>query len=204
MKKLTILLLLSCITMIGFAQSPSDCAPGDATAKQFNGFGFQVDGTFNFVPLKATEMTNFHVALMPGYHFCHYFFAGLGAEYAYYNTFNLIPVFAHGTINFSKGKVIPFIQAKIGYAFGGKTGPVDYNLLNDRGSNAAPLPLDDVKGNFYFAPALGVKFRAGERAEIYVAVVGDLMVFKIATVADPATSMNLKNATIGLKVGFEF
>ena len=189
--------------MIGFAQTPV-VTPGEEIPQTFHGFGIQVDGTFNFVQLKATEMTNFHVAVMPGYHFCDYFFAGIGAEYAYYNSFNLFPVFAHGTINFTKGKVIPFIQGKIGYAFGGKTGPVDYNLLNDRGSNAAPLLLDDVKGGLYVAPALGVKFRAGERAKIYVAVVGDLMVFKIATVADPATFMNLKNATIGLKVGFEF
>ena len=186
------------------AQSPSNCKPGDSTANKCVKFGLQADLTYNFIQLKATEMTNFHIAVMPGLHFGHYLFAGIGAEYAYYNTFNLVPVFAHGTINFTKGKVIPFIQGKIGYTLGSVTGPVDYNLLNNRGTYATPLMLEEVKGNFYFAPSFGVKFRAGENAKIMVALVGDLMMFKIATVADPDTDLMLKNATMGVKVGVEF
>lgn len=204
MKKIIFVLMLSSLMINLTAQSPSNCKPGDSTAKSCVKFGMQADVTFNFIQLKATEMKNFHVAVMPGLHLCDYMFAGVGAEYAYYNTFHLFPVFAHGTINFTKGKVIPFIQGKIGYTLGSKTGPVDYNLLNNRGTYATPLMLEEVKGNFYFAPSLGVKFKAGENAKIMVALVGDLMMFKIATVADPNTYLKLKNVTMGLKVGVEF
>ena len=64
--------------------------------------------------------------------------------------------------------------------------------------------MADVKGNFYFAPTVGVKFRAGENTKIMLALVGDLMMFKFATVADPENFEVLKNATMGIKVGLEF
>lgn len=204
MKKFIFLVIVSAFMINLSAQGPSNCKPGDSTANKCIKFGLQTDLTYNFIQLKATEMTNFHFALMPGLHLGSYMFAGFGAEYAYYNTFHLFPVFAHGTINFTNRKVIPFIQGKIGYAFGGKTGPVDLNLLNNRGTYAAPLMLSEVNGNFYFAPTLGVKFRAGDKCKVMVALVGDLMMFKIATVTEPDTDLILKNATMGIKLGLEF
>lgn len=200
MRKITLLFLLTISMIFVNAQVETKSESCKFAPK----FGFQTDLTYNFIQLKATEMTNFHFALMPGLHFCDYMFAGIGAEYAYFNTFNLFPVFAHATFNFSNGKIIPFIQGKIGYAFGGKTGSIEYNLLNNRGTYATPIWLSDVKGNFYFAPTVGVKFRAGEKTKIMLALVGDLMMFKFATVADPETFETLKNATIGIKVGLEF
>jgi len=200
MRKITFILLLAVAMVTGNAQVDSK----SETCKFIPKFGFQTDLTYNFIQLKATEMTNFHFAVMPGLHFCDYMFAGIGAEYAYYNTFNLFPVFAHGTINFTNGKIIPFIQGKIGYAFGGKTGSIDYNLLNNRGTYATPIWLSEVKGNFYFAPTLGVKFRTGDKCKVMLALVGDLMMFKFATVADPETFETLKNATMGIKIGLEF
>ena len=200
MRKITFMLLLAVAMITVNAQTDSK----SESCKFVPKFGFQTDLTYNFIQLKATEMTNFHFALMPGLHLCDYMFAGIGAEYAYYNTFNLFPVFAHGTINFSKGKMIPFIQGKIGYALGGKTGSINYNLLNNRGTYATPIWLSEVKGNFYFAPTVGVKIRAGENTKIMLALVGDLMMFKFAKVSNPETFETLKNATMGIKVGLEF
>jgi hypothetical protein len=199
MKKITLILLVAFYLLTVNAQNDSKSESFKFEPK----FGFQTDLTYNFIQLKATEMTNFHFAVMPGLHLCDYMFAGIGAEYAYYNSFNLFPVFAHGTINFTNGKIIPFIQGKIGYAFGGKTGPIDYNLLNNNGTYATPLWLSKVNGNFYFAPSFGVKFKTSGNAKIILAVVGDLMMFKIAKVSDPETFDKLKNVTMGIKVGLE-
>lgn len=199
MKKITLILLVAFYLLTVNAQNDSKSESCKFEPK----FGFQTDLTYNFIQLKATEMTNFHFAVMPGLHLCDYMFAGIGAEYAYYNSFNLFPVFAHGTINFTNGKIIPFIQGKIGYAFGGKTGPIDYNLLNNNGTYATPLLLSKVNGNFYFAPSFGVKFKTSGNAKIILAVVGDLMMFKIAKVSDPETFEKLKNVTMGIKVGLE-
>ena len=199
MQKITLILFVALSILSLNAQNDSKSESCKFTPK----FGFQTDLTYNFIQLKATEMTNFHFAVMPGLHFCDYMFAGIGAEYAYYNSFNLFPVFAHGTINFTNGKIIPFIQGKIGYAFGGKTGPIDYNLLNNNGTYATPLLLSKVNGSFYFAPSFGVKFKTSGNAKIILAVVGDLMMFKIAKVSDPETFEKLKNVTMGIKVGLE-
>lgn len=204
MKKLVMLFLATFIVVAGYSQTPSRCAPGDSSAKKCHGFGFQADITYNFIQLKPTEMKSFQVALMPGYHFCEYFFAGIGVAYANYNSFHLIPVFAHGTINFSKGNVIPFIQGKIGYAFGGKTGAVDYNLINDGGETPSTLVLSEAKGSLFVQPAIGLKFRVKENHKLTVAVTVDGLLMKIATAADPTTFMYPKNGTMGLKIGYEF
>ena len=204
MKKLVLILVATFFAVSAFSQSPSKCAPGDSAANKCHGFGFQADVTYNFIQLKPSEMTSFQVAVMPGYHFCPYFFAGFGVAYANYNSFNLIPVFAHGTINFSKGNVIPFIQGKIGYAFGGKTGAVDYNLINDGGDNPSTLVLSEAKGSLFVQPAVGVKFRLKDNHKLTVAVTVDGLMMKIAPAADPTNYSYPKNGTMGLKVGYEF
>ena len=78
MKKLVMLFLATFIVVAGYSQTPSRCAPGDSSAKKCHGFGFQADITYNFIQLKPTEMKSFQVALMSGYHFCEYFYAGIG------------------------------------------------------------------------------------------------------------------------------
>lgn len=200
MKKITLILFVALSILSLNAQNNSISESCKFTPK----FGFQSDVTFNFIQLKATEMKNFHIAVMPGLHLCDYMFAGIGAEYSYYNTFNLFPIFAHGTLNFSNGKIIPFIQGKIGYAFGGKTGTIDYNLLNNNGTYATPLLLSNVKGSFYFAPSFGAKFKTSGNTKIILAIVGDLMMFKISKVSEPQKFEKLKNVTMGMKVGLEF
>lgn len=204
MKKITFLALLLCLTTIGMAQGPSKCAPGDSMAARCTGFGMQVDLTYNFIKLKPTEMTSFQVAVMPGYHFCHYFFAGVGVGYANYNGFSLIPVFAHGTINFSKGKVIPFIQGKVGYALGGETGAVDYNRINNGGENPSTTVLSEAKGSLFVQPAVGIKFRIKDTQKLTVAFTVDGLMMKIATVAAPTEYLYPLNGTMGLKIGYEF
>jgi len=204
MKKITFFALLLSLIMTATAQGPSKCGPGDSEASKFNGFGCQIDLNYNFIKLKSTEMSNFHIAVMPGYHFCHYFFAGVGVGYANYNGFNFVPLFAHGTLNFSKGKVIPFIQGKVGLMLGSKTGSIDYNLINNGGENAPVWYLSEVKGVYYIQPAVGVKFRIKDRNLLTVAVTLDGMLTKVTPTLDPNNPLNIKNGTMGLKIGFEF
>ena len=204
MKKFTLLFIVSSLMMVSLAQAPSDCAPGDSKASEFNGFGFQVDLNYNFIKLKTTEMTNFHLSVMPGYHFCYYFFAGVGVGYANYNGFNFVPIFAHGTLNFSKGKVIPFIQGKVGLMLGSEKGTIDYNRINNGGENAPVWYLSEVKGVYYIQPAIGVKFRIKERNLLTVALTLDGMLTKVTPTLDPTNPLNIKNGTMGLKIGYEF
>lgn len=204
MKRFTFLVLLMSFITASIAQGPSRCAPGDSMAAECTGFGFQADLTYNFIKLKPTEMTSFHVAVMPGYHFCHYFFAGIGVGYANYNGFNFVPLFAHGTINFSKGKVIPFVQAKVGLMLGSEKGTIDYNRINNGGENAPVWYLSEVKGVYYIQPAIGVKFRIKERNLLTVALTLDGMLTKVTPTLDPTNPLNIKNGTMGLKIGYEF
>lgn len=204
MKKITFIALLMAIIVTAMAQGPSKCAPGDSMAAECNGFGFQVDLNYNFIALKSTEMKNFHFAVMPGYHFCHYFFAGVGVGYANYNGFNYVPVFAHGTLNFSKGKVIPFIQGKVGLMLGKKSGTIDLNQINYQGEDAIPYYLSEVKGVFYIQPAIGIKFRLKDTQKLTFAVTLDGMMSKITPVTDPTNPLYVQNGTMGLKIGYEF
>lgn len=204
MKKFTLFLMASSLMMLSFAQAPSDCAPGDSKASEFNGFGFQVDLNYNFIKLKTTEMANFQIAAMPGYHFCHYFFAGVGVGYANYNGFNFMPLFAHGTLNFSKGKVIPFIQGKVGLMLLSNKGSFDYNLINNGGENAPVWYLSEVKGVYFIQPAIGVKYRISDRQKLTFALTLDGMLSKITPALDPNNPLNIKNGTMGLKIGYEF
>lgn len=204
MKRFTFLVLLMSFITASIAQGPSRCAPGDSMAAKCTGFGMQADLNYNFIKLKSTEMANFHIAVMPGYHFCHYFFAGVGVGYANYNGFNFVPLFAHGTINFSKGKVIPFVQAKVGLMLGSEKGTIDYNRINNGGENAPVWYLSEVKGVYYIQPAIGVKFRIKERNLLTVALTLDGMLTKVTPTLDPTNPLNIKNGTMGLKIGYEF
>ena len=149
-------------------------------------------------------MANFHVAVMPGYHFCHYFFAGVGVGYANYNGVNFVPLFAHGTINFSKGKVIPFVQGKVGLMLGKKTGSVDIDQINYQGEDAVPYYLSEVKGVFYIQPAIGLKYRIKDNQKLTVAVTLDGMMVKATPTTDPENPLYMKNGTMGIKIGYEF
>jgi len=204
MKKIIFLVIVSAFILNISAQAPSRCKPGDSTANNCTGFGLQVDLTYNFVKLKSTEMTSFQVSLMPGYHFCDYMFGGLGVGYANYNGFNFVPLFAHGTINFSKGKVIPFIQGKAGLMIGKRSGTIDYNLINYTGENTTPWYLSEVKGVYFIQPVVGVKFRIKNNQKLLLALTLDGMMTKITPVADPANPLHTKNGTMGLKIGYEF
>lgn len=205
MKKFTFFTMFMCLMMASFAQGPSNSAPGDSMTAKCKGFGMQVDLNYNFLKLKSTEMSNFHVAVMPGYHFCHYFFAGVGVGYANYNGLNFVPIFAHGTLNFSKGKVIPFVQAKVGLMLGKNTGSIDMNqVINYQGEGATPYLLSEVKGVYYIQPAVGVKFRIKDTQKITVAVTLDGMMTKVTPAVDPENPLNIKNGTMGLKIGYEF
>lgn len=204
MKRFTFLVLLMSFITASIAQGPSRCAPGDSMAAECTGFGFQADLTYNFIKLKPTEMTSFQVTVMPGYHFCHYFFAGIGVGYANYNGFNFVPLFAHGTINFSKGKVIPFVQAKVGLMLGTETGSIDINKINYQGEDAVPYYLSEVKGVYYIQPAIGVKFRIKENQKLTVALTLDGMMVKATPTTDAENPLNMKNGTMGLKIGYEF
>ena len=204
MKRFTFLVLLMSFITASIAQGPSRCAPGDSMAAKCTGFGMQADLNYNFIKLKSTEMANFHIAVMPGYHFCHYFFAGVGVGYANYNGFNFVPLFAHGTINFSKGKVIPFVQAKVGLMLGTETGSIDINKINYQGEDAVPYYLSEVKGVYYIQPAIGVKFRIKENQKLTVALTLDGMMVKATPTTDAENPLNMKNGTMGLKIGYEF
>ena len=204
MKRITFLVLLMSFITASIAQGPSRCAPGDSMAAKCTGFGMQADLNYNFIKLKSTEMANFHIAVMPGYHFCHYFFAGVGVGYANYNGFNFVPLFAHGTINFSKGKVIPFVQAKVGLMLGTETGSIDINKINYQGEDAVPYYLSEVKGVYYIQPAIGVKFRIKENQKLTVALTLDGMMVKATPTTDAENPLNMKNGTMGLKIGYEF
>ena len=204
MKRFTFLVLLMSFITASIAQGPSRCAPGDSMAAKCTGFGMQADLNYNFIKLKSTEMANFHIAVMPGYHFCHYFFAGIGVGYANYNGFNFVPLFAHGTINFSKGKVIPFVQAKVGLMLGTETGSIDINKINYQGEDAVPYYLSEVKGVYYIQPAIGVKFRIKENQKLTVALTLDGMMVKATPTTDAENPLNMKNGTMGLKIGYEF
>ena len=204
MKRFTFLVLLMSFITASIAQGPSRCAPGDSMAAECTGFGFQADLTYNFIKLKPTEMTSFQVTVMPGYHFCHYFFAGIGVGYANYNGFNFVPLFAHGTINLSKGKVIPFVQAKVGLMLGTETGSIDINKINYQGEDAVPYYLSEVKGVYYIQPAIGVKFRIKENQKLTVALTLDGMMVKATPTTDAENPLHMKNGTMGLKIGYEF
>lgn len=204
MKRFTFLVLLMSFITASIAQGPSRCAPGDSMAAECTGFGFQADLTYNFIKLKPTEMTSFQVTVMPGYHFCHYFFAGIGVGYANYNGFNFVPLFAHGTINFSKGKVIPFVQAKVGLMLGTETGSIDINKINYQGEDAVPYYLSEVKGVYYIQPAIGVKFRIKENQKLTVALTLDGMMVKATPTTDAENPLYMENGTMGIKIGYEF
>ncbi len=167
-----------------------------AYAQTENGFGGQVEVGYG---LKLGDKLNvFQVALMPGYHFGPYLFAGVGVGFNSYSSngesLSTFPIFAHGTVNLTAGTTwTPFLAAKVGYGIGKKSATYDGDHL-------------ETKGGFYISPSVGVKYKVAPQHAISFGLFYDAMSLKTTfTEAGEAPLTNTTaNSALGVRVGYEF
>lgn len=151
----------------------------------------------------------FGIAMINGYRFNNYLFAGVGVGFGYSNALNgvnikygtteyrtdayLIPVFANIKANLTTGKVSPFFQLNIGYTF-------DVNQY-----------LRDAPG-FMIEPAFGVDFNLDTKKAIYVLAGFNLQHSEYSFTRNVGTTTDNWDITtksemlkaISLRVGFKF
>lgn len=168
-----------------------------AYAQTENGFGGQAEVGYGF-KLGDNKWSVFQVSLMPGYHFGPYLFAGVGVGFNSYSndgvTLSTFPIFAHATANFTAGTTwTPFFALKMGYGLGKKT----ESLLG---------ASTEIKGGFYFAPSLGIKYKVTDKHAASLALFYDAMAIKetITVVGHSPASGTTTNSALGLRLGYEF
>ena len=122
-----------------------------------------------------------------GYQFNPFIFLGAGLGFQFYTSFEEVeiglPIFTSFRANFSKGKVVPFGEIKLGYT---------YMLTQD----AEPLGL-------YLAPGVGVKFMLGSSFALNLNLGYTLQFADIYS--DRGRFVDTENiGGVNFRVGFEF
>ncbi len=126
--------------------------------------------------LRATSWPSFSV--INGYQFNDYLLVGLGVGLRLSNfdeIDNMIPIFAHGRVNFSTRKVTPFVAQEIGYA---------------------------INGGLHLETALGIAYRLDSKNSVTFSVASNQEEY-IQYVAHHGYTSRLAHS-LTLKLGFTF
>ncbi len=188
MKKCTIILLLILIVRV-------------AEAQPNYGFGFRAELGYG-VAVTDSDSPVLSLRAMPGWHLNPYLFMGVGVGYLQYTSsspYNVaqVPLFGHITLTMPRsGRVIPFIDAKIGYNLGSSEKSV---VRLDQPT------LVDMKGGFMWSPGLGAKFRIDANRAYSIGLVFESNTLRYRPKNSPSVSTwTASNYTLNIRLGYEF
>lgn len=188
MNKLAIILLLLLVVSVAKAQPNS-------------GFGFQAELGYG-VAVTDSDSPVLSLRAMPGWHLNPYVFMGVGVGYLQYtlsSPYNVaqVPLFGHITVNMLKyGRIIPFVDGKIGYNLGSCEKTVD---------RFDQPTLVDMKGGFMWSTGLGAKFRinANRAFSIGLAFESNTLRYRPKNI-NSVNPWTASNYTLNVRIGYEF
>lgn len=188
MKKCAIILLLLLVV-------------GVAKAQPNSGFGFRAELGYG-VTVTDSDSPVLSLRAMPGWHLNPYLFMGVGVGYLQYassSPYNVaqIPLFGHITVNMLRsGRVIPFIDAKIGYNLGWSEKTV---------ARFDQPTVVDMKGGFMWSPGLGAKFRIDANRSFSIGLAFESNTLRYRPKSSSSVSpWTASNYTLNIRLGYEF
>lgn len=174
---------------------------GVAKAQPNSGFGFRTELGYG-VTVTDSDSPVLSLRAMPGWHLNPYLFLGAGVGYLQYassSPYNVaqVPIFGHITVNMLRyGRVIPFVDAKMGYNLGSSEKTVD---------RFDQPTLVDMKGGFMWSSGLGAKFRINANRAFSIGLAFESNTLRYRPKNNNSVSpWTASNYTLNVRIGYEF